>query len=58
VNLEVRHRGVTVAKLTAEANPEAASDLRALLVDAIRRGGGDESEIGEYEMDLRCAGRN
>ena len=56
LDLEVRWRGTIVKKLTAEADPKDANGLRQLLVDAIRRHGRDESQIADYEMDLRYSG--
>jgi integrase len=56
LDLEVRRRGRVVATVTAEADPKNAADLRQLLVEAIRRDGREESEIADYEMDVRCPG--
>jgi hypothetical protein len=56
LDLEVRHRGSTVARLTAEADPRDGNDLLELLLGAIRRRGGDDSQVSEYEMDLRDVG--
>ncbi|MGI8797838.1 MAG: tyrosine-type recombinase/integrase [Pseudonocardia sp.] len=56
LDLVVRHRGQVVGNLTAEANPKSASELRQLLVDAIRRAGRQESEIGDYEMAIAYSG--
>ncbi|MGH3613319.1 MAG: tyrosine-type recombinase/integrase [Pseudonocardia sp.] len=53
LNLEVRHRGTVVAKLTAEADPTSAADLRELLLGAICRAGGEESAVADYELDVR-----
>jgi hypothetical protein len=46
-----------MAKLTAEADPRSAEDLRRLLLGAIRRAGRDEMTIEDYEMDLRHGDR-
>jgi integrase len=56
LDLEVRWRGSIVKKLTAEADPKDANGLRQLLIDAIRRHGRDESQIADYEMDVRYSG--
>jgi integrase len=56
LDLEVRRRGRVVATVTAEADPKNAAHLRQLLVEAIRRDGREESEISDYEMDVRCPG--
>ncbi len=56
LDLEVWWRGTIVKKLTAEADPKDANGLRQLLVDAIRRHGRDESQIAEYEMEIRYFG--
>lgn len=55
LDLEIRHLGQVMAKLTAEADPRSAEDLRRLLLGAIRRAGRDEAEIENYEMDV-CQG--
>lgn len=56
LNLEVRRHGRIVATVSAEADPTNPSDLRQLLIDAIRRDGRDESEIANYEMEIRRPG--
>lgn len=56
LDLEVRRRGRVVATVTAEADPKNGANLRQLLVEAIRRDGRDESEIADYEMEIRCPG--
>jgi DNA-binding GntR family transcriptional regulator len=53
LDLEVRRAGQVVARLTADADPRSADDLRRLLVGAVRRSGGDTSDIADYEMDIR-----
>lgn len=53
LNLEVRHTGRTVARLTTQADPTDFADLRRLLLDAVRRHGGVDADIGSYEMDVR-----
>jgi hypothetical protein len=53
LDLEVRRAGQIVARLTAEADPRSADDLRRLLVGSIRRSGEDPSKIADYEMDIR-----
>ncbi len=56
VDLEVRLLGDTIAKFRAEADPEDASDLRQLLIGAIRRSGGNLTDIGDYELVVRLVG--
>ncbi|MGH3803817.1 MAG: GntR family transcriptional regulator [Pseudonocardiaceae bacterium] len=56
LDLEVRWQGTIVKKLTAEADPKDANGLHQLLVDAIRRHGRDESQIADYEMEIRHSG--
>ncbi|MGH3503782.1 MAG: hypothetical protein ACRDQA_23240 [Nocardioidaceae bacterium] len=56
LDLEVRRKGNVTAKATAEADPKDPDELRQLLLDAINRDGRDESQIGDYEMDVRYAG--
>lgn len=56
LDLEVRRRGNVVSKFSAEADPKSPRELRQLLLDAVRRDGRDESQIAEYEMDIRYFG--
>jgi hypothetical protein len=58
LDLEIRRLGQTVKKLTTEANPKNAQDLRQVLVDAIKRSGQHEAQIAEYEMDIRYSGES
>jgi integrase len=52
LDLHVWHGGQVVAKLSTEGDPRDADTLRALLLRAIRRHGGDESRIADYDMDV------
>lgn len=56
LDLEVRLLGDPIARFRAEADPEDTSDLRQLLVGAIRRSGGNPTEIGDYELVVSLAG--
>jgi DNA-binding FadR family transcriptional regulator len=53
LELEIRHRGQPFRRLTTRADPRDADVLRRLLAGALRRAGRDESEIADYEMDIR-----
>jgi integrase len=55
LSLEVRHLGRLVRLLTVEADPGNTRDLRQILGVAVRRHGHNESEIADYEMDVRYA---
>jgi lysozyme family protein len=57
LELEIRHRGATFRRLSARADPRSADALHRLLAGALRRAGRDESEIGDYEMDVRIGDR-
>lgn len=56
LDLELKHNGEVVKKLTTEADPKDPRELRQLMLDAIKRNGGDEHYIAEYEMDIHRAG--
>ncbi len=56
LDLEVRRLGQPVNAFRAEADPNDTSELRQLLLDAVRRSGGNEAEIGDYELVVRYAG--
>ena len=53
---EIRHRGDFFRRFSAEADTRSADELYDLLVGALRRAGRDESEIADYEMDIRNDG--
>jgi hypothetical protein len=58
LDLEVRRFGRLIKKLTAEANPKDARELRQVLMDAVKRNGGNEAQVAEYEMDIRLSGKS
>lgn len=55
LDLEVVHLGHVIRAVRAEADPNSPGDLRRLLVGAIRRNGHTESELDQYEMNVRNA---
>lgn len=56
LDLELVHLGEVVRKIRAEADPDDGRILRQLLLDGVKRLGGSESAIGEYELNIRRAG--
>lgn len=56
LTLSVRHRGQDVTTFSTMADPTNAVALHKILAGAVRRTGGDDQEIGDYEMDVRLAG--
>ncbi len=56
LDVTLRHRGREVSRFSVAADPARADDLRQVLIDAVKRRGSDESEIGDFEMDLRLDG--
>lgn len=56
LDLEIRWLGKVVKKLTIEADPTNARELRQVLIDALKRDGQHESQVAEYEMDIRYPG--
>jgi DNA-binding transcriptional regulator YhcF (GntR family) len=56
LDLEVRQLGTTIAKFRADGDPTSNPDLRNLHVGAIRRRGGDLTDIGDYELVVQLAG--
>lgn len=56
VELEVRRRGEIVARLSTVADPRDGGELRDLLLGVVERAGGAESDLGQFEMDVRRAG--
>jgi integrase len=55
LGLVVQRRGYVVAEITAESDPEDASDLQRLLIDAVRRDGKDLSELPDFTMEVSDA---
>jgi integrase len=53
LDFEVRHRGELFRKFSAEADPRSGDELYDLLLGTLRRAGRDESDVAEYEMDIR-----
>jgi hypothetical protein len=53
VDLEIRRLGQMLKRITTEADPTDVRELRQALVDAVKRDGGQQSQIAEYEMDIR-----
>ena len=53
LDFEVRHRGELFRKFSAEADPRSGDELYDLLLGTLRRAGRDESDLAEYEMDIR-----
>jgi len=47
---------VLLSKARSPGTALESEELRQLLVDAIKRGGGQELQIAEYEMDIRYSG--
>jgi integrase len=56
LDVEVVHLSAVVRKIRMEADPDDPMELRQILSDAVIRLGGDESEIGRYELNIRRAG--
>jgi hypothetical protein len=48
----VRRRGYVIADFSAVADPNNASQLRQLLIDAVRRDGRDPSDLGDFTMEV------
>ena len=55
LDLHVQRKGRKIADLRAEADPKDTAALRKLLLDAVRRDGKRDDQIGEYEMEVRYA---
>lgn len=56
LDLRVYRKGTRVAELRADADPKDTGTLRKLLLDAVRRDGKRDQQIGEYKMEIRLAG--
>ncbi|WNV83191.1 tyrosine-type recombinase/integrase [Umezawaea sp. Da 62-37] len=56
VELDILHLGSPFRKITASVAPDDLDKIRQLLADAMRRRRIDESEIGDFEVDIRLPG--
>lgn len=56
LRLTVRHRGRIVTTFSTVLAPTNAAALHGVLASAVRRSGGDEAEIADYEMDVHAPG--
>lgn len=56
VDLEVVHLGQRMRTYRTHADPNNSEELLALLLDAVRRTGGQEGDVRDYELVVRYAG--
>jgi hypothetical protein len=56
VDLEVVRLGQSVRTYRTDADPNDTDELLELLLDAVRRTGGTESDVRDYELVVRYAG--
>jgi integrase len=56
LTLHLVHLGTSVRTMRTQADPDDVETLQKLLLDAVRRVGGDRSRIGEYELTVHLAG--
>jgi integrase len=57
VTLDLMHLGTSVRKMTTEADPTDFAVLRKLLLAAVRRSGGDVSQVEDYELAVHLPGQ-
>jgi integrase len=50
LTLDLIHLGTRIRRVRAQANPDDFDTLQRLMLDAIRRTGADQSQLGDYEM--------
>jgi integrase len=56
LDIELQQRGRMVIAFRTEADPTDTAELHQLLAAAVRRGGGQEADLGDYELIVRYAG--
>jgi hypothetical protein len=56
LDLQLVRLGRTVRTYRTEADPANTGQLLALLRDAVRRVGGDDADVSDYELVVRYAG--
>lgn len=52
LEFRLRTAGEVVTAFSAEADPDSADDLRALLRSAVRRAAGRDADVADYELDV------
>lgn len=58
LTLDLLHLGTRVRTMRAQADPDDFDTLQQLLLDAVRRAGGDPERVGEYELAVRLPGQD
>ena len=56
LDFRLRTAGRVATTFSAEADPRSADDLRALLRSAVRRAGGADGDVADYELDVLDGG--
>jgi integrase len=56
LDIELFHLGQSVRTYRTQADPNNADELLQLLLDAVRRTGGNEADVRDYELVVRYAG--
>lgn len=56
LDLELVHLGQRLRTYRTDADPNDSEELLQLLLDAVRRTGGQEANAGDYELVVRYAG--
>lgn len=56
LDLVLLRLGAPITRFTSAADPRSVEDLQRLLIDAVRRRGGDVAALAEYEMEVHSAG--
>ncbi|MGH3995068.1 MAG: hypothetical protein ACRDSN_21710, partial [Pseudonocardiaceae bacterium] len=53
LTLELVHLGISIRTMRTQADPDDFETLQQLMLDAVRRAGGDRERIGDYELCVR-----
>jgi integrase len=56
LTLDLVHLGTRIRRLRAQADPNDFDTLQQLMLDAIRRVGADQSQLGDFEMAVHLDG--
>jgi DNA-binding transcriptional MocR family regulator len=56
LDIELFHLGQSVRTYRTQADPNNTDELLQLLLDAVRRTGGNEADVRDYELVVRYAG--
>lgn len=52
LDLKLWRHGYVMSEVTAEADPKDSDELHQLLLEAVERDGRDETQLGDYQLEV------